>query len=57
MVLDFIISEQQIVFTPNRQIYDNIVVVHEIIHTLKKKRVGSYGSATIKLYMSKDFDE
>lgn len=38
IVLDSIISKQYNAFIPGRQIYDNVVVAQEIIHTLRKKK-------------------
>ncbi|XP_027155460.1 uncharacterized protein LOC113766368 [Coffea eugenioides] len=39
-----------------RQILDNVMIAHEILHFLKNKRTGKVGFMTIKLDMSKAYD-
>lgn len=53
--LDRLVSQNQSVFIPNRQITDNIVVAHEVLHTMKtcKRKIGHMA---IKLDLSKAFD-
>ncbi|XP_071939954.1 uncharacterized protein [Coffea arabica] len=55
-VLQHYISNSQSAFIPGRQILDNVVVAHEILHFLKNKRKGSTGYMAIKLDMSKAYD-
>ncbi|XP_026399652.1 uncharacterized protein LOC113295538 [Papaver somniferum] len=56
-LLDTIISPFQSAFVSNRQIQDNIIISHEILHSFKKmnKRVKK-GYMAIKLDLSKAFD-
>ncbi|XP_026378732.1 uncharacterized protein LOC113273187 [Papaver somniferum] len=53
-----IISPYQSAFIPGRQISDNIVIAHELIHSMRSKRgvKGDKGSMGIKIDMVKDFD-
>ncbi|XP_027183762.1 uncharacterized protein LOC113782049 [Coffea eugenioides] len=39
-----------------RQILDNVIIAHELLHFLKSKRSGKVGFMTIKLDMSKAYD-
>lgn len=39
-----------------RLISNNIVVVYEILNSLKNKRLGKTGSFALKLYMSKAYE-
>lgn len=55
-VLNSVIEDHQGAFLKGRQIYYNIIVAHEILDTLRKKRIGKYGSMVLKLDMSKAFD-
>lgn len=55
-VLDSVIGVYQGAFIQGRHIYDNLIVAHEILDTLKRKRVGKYGSMILKLDMSKAFN-
>lgn len=43
LVLDSVIGDHQGTFLKGQLIYDNIVVAHEILHTLRKKRTGKIG--------------
>lgn len=53
--LENIVSPLQSTFLSSRQISDNIIVAHEIVHSMKKskKKVGNIG---LKIDMSKAFD-
>lgn len=52
-ILPFIISKDQSGYVEGRQILDNVILVHEVIHLLKTTRIpGMF----IKLDLSKDFD-
>lgn len=55
-VLDTIISNTQSAFLPGRLILDNIMVSFEIMHYLKRKKIGKEGFMELKLDMSKDYD-
>lgn len=55
-VLDSIISESQAAFVPGRQISDNILVAHELIHALKFKKDSSEKYMAIKSDISKAYD-
>lgn len=50
------ISENQSAFIKGRQILDNIVVAHESIHCLNKKRKGRDCYLALKLGMAKAYD-
>lgn len=49
-------SVYQSAFVPDRQILDNVIVAHEAIHHLNKKKSGKDGFLAIKLDMSKTYD-
>lgn len=55
-VLGSVISEFQSVFVPGRAITDNILIISEIMHFLKRKRQGKVGTTTFKIDMSKAYD-
>lgn len=55
-VMDQIISYNQSVFVPGRQIHDNILVVHEILHSLKQRVKREDGRMAVKLDMAKAYD-
>lgn len=54
-LLKKLISPYQDAFIPGRVIHDNIIVAHEMIHTMKRKK-GIFGTMTLKPDMSKAFD-
>jgi hypothetical protein len=55
LVLHDIISPNQAAFISGRQITDNILAAHELLHSLRKKK-GAEASAAMKIDMSKAFD-
>ena len=54
--LPSIIVENQSAFVPDRLIFDNAMVVYELVHYMKNKRVGGNHQMTLKLDMSKAYD-
>lgn len=54
-VLPFLISNTQSSFVPGRQITDNIVIMQEVLHTMKKKQ-GTKGYMAIKIDFEKAYD-
>ena len=55
-VLDKCISKNQSVSVAGRQILDNVILAHELLHNLKNKRKGHMGCMAVKLDMSKAYD-
>ena len=55
-VLHPCITPSQSAFVPGRQILDNVMIAHEILHFLKNKRSGKVGFMSIKLDMFKAYD-
>ncbi|XP_026399615.1 uncharacterized protein LOC113295500 [Papaver somniferum] len=55
-VLNKIISPNQYVFIPKRQIVDNVVIVHEMLHSMETSKYKK-GYLALKLYLSKAFDK
>lgn len=55
-ILNCIISDNQAAFVPKRMIHDNIIIVHESFHYLKKKKKGSRGEFGLKINMNKAYD-
>ncbi|KAL8146376.1 hypothetical protein AgCh_004207 [Apium graveolens] len=55
-MLEKVVSESQSAFIPGRLISDNIMVSYEIMHYLKKKKIGKDGYMALKLDMSKAYD-
>lgn len=54
--MNVIIFWNQSVFIPGRIIYDNIMIAHEMLHSLNKLRKGKNGKMAVKLVMSKAYD-
>lgn len=54
--MNFLISQDQAAFVPNRAIHDNIIIAHEVFHYLKTFRSKSKVVA-IKLDMYKAYDK
>lgn len=56
-ILPNIISNTQSVFVPGRLISDNILIAYELMHHLNLKREGKTGLISLKLDMSKAYDQ
>lgn len=54
-VMHKLISNNQAAFVPSRHIQDNLIMVHEIMQTLKRKQ-GRGGLMALKVDMSKAYD-
>ncbi|XP_026416843.1 uncharacterized protein LOC113312295 [Papaver somniferum] len=54
-LLSKLISQNQPAFIPGRQITDNIIVVHEILHSMKTSK-NKNGNMALKIDLSKVFD-
>ncbi|CAN6580631.1 unnamed protein product [Malus baccata var. baccata] len=55
-VMPKIIGENQSAFVAGKQIQDNILVVHEILHSLLHQKKGNQEGMAIKLDMAKAYD-
>ncbi|KAM2022219.1 hypothetical protein ACFX16_044148 [Malus domestica] len=51
-----VIGENQYAFVAGKQIQDNILVVHEVLHSLLHQRKGDHPGMAIKLEMAKAYD-
>ena len=56
VVLQDIINENQSEFVAERLIIDNVLVAHELMNHISKKKKGKWGEMAIKLDMSKAYD-
>lgn len=54
-ILPIIISPTQCSFVPKRQITDNIIIVQEMLHTMRSKQ-GRVGSMVMKMNFEKAYD-
>ncbi|KAF7823513.1 reverse transcriptase [Senna tora] len=55
-ILPGFISENQRTFVLGRMIQDNILIVHEAFHWLKRKKKGGQGVLALKMDMNKAYD-
>lgn len=56
IILPVTISENQFVFVPGRSIIDNVLVVFEVLHHMKRRNSGTDGEVALKLDVSKAYD-
>lgn len=54
-LLDSLICPTQTTFVPGRNIQENIIICHEIMHHMKKK-IGTLGLMALKIDMAKAYD-
>ncbi|XP_042983206.1 uncharacterized protein LOC122312616 [Carya illinoinensis] len=57
LVLPTVISPSQTAFVPGRLITDNVLVAYEMVHFLRRKRSGKDGFMSLRLDMSKAYDQ
>ena len=55
-IMEDIITPYQNAFIKGRLISDNLIIAHELIHTIKTKKKGQAQFATIKVDLSKAYD-
>lgn len=55
-MLEVVVSDSQSASIPGRLILDNVMVSYEVMHYLKRKKVGKDGFMALKLDMSKAYD-
>ena len=55
-ILQEIIGENQSAIVAERLITDNVMVAHELMNHISKKRKGKCGEMVVKLDMSKAYD-
>lgn len=56
VVLPKLVSINQNAFVPHRHIQDNLILVHEVMQTLKRK-TGRGGLMEVKVDMAKSYDK
>lgn len=55
-ILNDIVGESQSAFIAGRSIFDNVIVTHEVIHSIKLRRKGNTDYIVAKLDMSNAYD-
>lgn len=55
-VLTDIVGENQSAFVAGRLIMNNVLVAHEVMNHINRKRKGKWGEMALKLDMSKAYD-
>lgn len=55
-ILPDVITEEQSAFVPGRNISDNVLVAFELLHYMKRKKLGQEGEVALKLDISKAYD-
>lgn len=55
LIMPELISPFQVSFVPGRNIHDNIIIVNEMVHLMKKKK-GRKGYMAIKVDLEKAYD-
>lgn len=56
-IIPMIISDNQSTFISGRSITDNILLAHELLHSMQRGRRGKLGRMALKLDMSKAYDK
>lgn len=56
MVLQFIVSENQAAFISGRFIKDNVIIPHEVLHSLHVRKRCSNSYMAVKIDISKAYD-
>ncbi|XP_059658396.1 uncharacterized protein LOC132304678 [Cornus florida] len=54
--LPLLINESKSAFVPHCLIHDNIILAHDLLHVLKRKKNGNSGFLALKLDMAKAYD-
>lgn len=55
-IMHTVISSNQSDFIPGKLISDNLMVAHELLHTMRQQKKGKEGKMAVKLDMSKAYD-
>jgi len=55
--LDAIVSDSQAAFISGRLVNDNVMIAHEMMHSLKSRKKVSQSSMAVKTEVSKAYDK